>query len=164
MWPKGPDCMDTVSDKAWQEALGGKSYMMGVSPWFFHSANRGKNWIWRSDDLWAHRWAQTIEVAPHFIQYANPSTRFVITDVHYYLLESPHGTTLVNPTTLAQFTIVRKSLLDQQLMLTTCHTKIGATFSPFISPNIKAKTSLLSTIKCNTDTVILLSPEAGQEM
>lgn len=69
MWPKGPNDMDIGSDKAWQDALGEKSYMMGVSPWFFRSANGGKNWIWKGDDLWAQRWAQTVKVAPEFVQY-----------------------------------------------------------------------------------------------
>lgn len=68
MWPVGKNDKDMTSDTAWEEALGGKDYMMGVSPWFFRSANGGKNWLWKSDDLWTHRWAQTIKVAPRFVQ------------------------------------------------------------------------------------------------
>jgi len=68
MWPTGPTDMTIGNDKAWQEALGGKSYMMGVSPWFFRSATGGKNWVWKGDDLWAYRWNQTLEVEPEFVQ------------------------------------------------------------------------------------------------
>lgn len=42
--------------------------MMGVSPWFFHSASRGLGWVWRGDDLWADRWAHVLEVKPMFVQ------------------------------------------------------------------------------------------------
>lgn len=69
MWPEGPNNITTSSDEEWQETLGDKSYMMGISPWFFRSANGGKTWIWRGDNLWAHRWAQTAHVEPDFIQY-----------------------------------------------------------------------------------------------
>lgn len=68
MWPEGPDDKDIGSDAAWQEALGSKDYMMGVSPWFFRSAQGGKNWIWKGDDLWTYRWSQTVTVAPRFVQ------------------------------------------------------------------------------------------------
>jgi glucan endo-1,3-alpha-glucosidase len=57
------------SDNAWKSAVGGRTYMMGISPWFFHSASGGKNWVWRGDNLWADRWAQTLEVQPDFVQY-----------------------------------------------------------------------------------------------
>ncbi|KAG4439848.1 hypothetical protein IFR05_004661 [Cadophora sp. M221] len=68
MWPEGPNDMTTNLDEEWQKALGDKSYMMGVSPWFFRSASGGKNWVWRGDNLWAHRWTQTAKVEPDFIQ------------------------------------------------------------------------------------------------
>lgn len=69
MWPNGPQAMTTNSDDAWKGAIGGKTYMMGVSPWFFHSASGGKTWLWKGDDLWADRWAQTLQVQPEFVQY-----------------------------------------------------------------------------------------------
>jgi len=68
MWPEGPNDKDIGSDAAWQEALGSKDYMMGVSPWFFRSAEGGKNWVWKGDDLWTYRWAQTKKLAPRFVQ------------------------------------------------------------------------------------------------
>ncbi|KAE8447465.1 hypothetical protein EG329_010738 [Mollisiaceae sp. DMI_Dod_QoI] len=69
MWPNGASNMTDSGDKDWQAAIGsGKSYMMGVSPWFFHSASGGTDWVWRGDDLWADRWAETLDVAPEFVQ------------------------------------------------------------------------------------------------
>lgn len=69
MWPEGPNDKTTSSDDEWRQTLGDKSYMMGISPWFFRSANGGKNWVWRGDNLWAHRWAQAANVESDFIQY-----------------------------------------------------------------------------------------------
>jgi len=68
MWANGAANKTDASDKAWQAAIGSKSYMMGVSPWFFHSASGGKDWVWRGDDLWADRWAQTLDVKPQFVE------------------------------------------------------------------------------------------------
>lgn len=70
MWPVGASNMTDTLDKQWQAAIGtGKTYMMGVSPWFFHSASGGTDWVWRGDDLWADRWAETLDVNPEFVQY-----------------------------------------------------------------------------------------------
>ena len=56
-------------DKQWIAALaGGAAYMMGVSPWFFHSASGSKDWVWRGDDLWASRWNQTLDIKPQLIE------------------------------------------------------------------------------------------------
>ncbi|CZR50931.1 related to mutanase [Phialocephala subalpina] len=68
MWPDGASNMTDSLDKQYQSVLGSKSYMMGVSPWFFHSASGGKDWVWRGDDLWADRWAETLDVNPEFVQ------------------------------------------------------------------------------------------------
>jgi glucan endo-1,3-alpha-glucosidase len=69
MWPNGPNDKDVGADEAWIAALGeGKDYMMGVSPWFFRSAEGGKNWIWKGDDLWTQRWAQAATLKPRFVQ------------------------------------------------------------------------------------------------
>lgn len=68
MWPDGPSNSSTSLDLAWKSAIGSKSFMMGVSPWFFHSASGGKDWVWRGDSLWADRWAQTLEVDPEFVE------------------------------------------------------------------------------------------------
>jgi hypothetical protein len=70
MWPTGANNMTDDGDKAWVSALGSsKTYMMGVSPWFFHSASGGTDWIWRGDSLWADRWQQVMDVDPQFVEY-----------------------------------------------------------------------------------------------
>jgi glucan endo-1,3-alpha-glucosidase len=69
MWPDGASNETDANDKAWQNSTPGKTYMMGVSPWFFHSASGGTDWVWRGDDLWADRWAQTLDVDPDFVEY-----------------------------------------------------------------------------------------------
>jgi len=43
--------------------------MMGVSPWFFHSASGGQDWVWNGDTLWPDRWAETLSVQPDFVEY-----------------------------------------------------------------------------------------------
>jgi len=67
MWPNGANNMTLNPDRAWKSAIGNKAYMMGVSPWFFHSPPAA--WVWRGDDLWADRWAQAIEFSPEYVQY-----------------------------------------------------------------------------------------------
>ena len=55
MWPDGPRDMTTASDKEWQASLtpAGKSYMMGISPWFYTDLPAyDKAWVWRGDRLW----------------------------------------------------------------------------------------------------------------
>jgi hypothetical protein len=70
MWPNGATNETDAADLAWQAAIGSsKSYMMGVSPWFFHSASGGKDWVWRGDDLWANRWAEAETLKPQFVEY-----------------------------------------------------------------------------------------------
>jgi glucan endo-1,3-alpha-glucosidase len=51
MWPNGATNITDASDVSWKNAVSGKTYMMGVSPWFFHSASGGTDWVWRGDDL-----------------------------------------------------------------------------------------------------------------
>jgi hypothetical protein len=69
MWPNGAVNSTDTSDLAWKSALGSsKSYMMGISPWFFHSASGGKDWVWRGDSTWANRWGQVAAVNPQFVQ------------------------------------------------------------------------------------------------
>lgn len=52
MWPNGAVNETDAVDKIWQAALRtGKTYMMGVSPWFFHSASGGTTWVWRGEFL-----------------------------------------------------------------------------------------------------------------
>jgi glucan endo-1,3-alpha-glucosidase len=72
MWPNGAVSKTDEVDFDWKMATPGKTYMMGVSPWFFHSGSGGKDWVWRGDNLWADRWAQTLDVQPDFVQYVFP--------------------------------------------------------------------------------------------
>ncbi|RDW82909.1 hypothetical protein BP5796_04400 [Coleophoma crateriformis] len=68
MWPNGAADMSNTTDLAWKDAVSPKTYMMGVSPWFFHSTVGGQDWVWRGDDLWADRWEQVMEVKPDFVE------------------------------------------------------------------------------------------------
>lgn len=68
-WPHGPTGKDKSSDMAWQAALSGKPYMMGISPWFYTDLPQyGKNWGLRGDDLWSTRWQQAVELQPAFVE------------------------------------------------------------------------------------------------
>ncbi|KAK6581216.1 hypothetical protein PZA11_005907 [Diplocarpon coronariae] len=67
-WPVGASNITTDLDHAWTDVLGSKSYMMGISPWFFHSADSPKKWVWRGDDSWALRWKQAIDFGAPFLQ------------------------------------------------------------------------------------------------
>lgn len=68
-WPHGPQAKDTAADVQWQQALGGKPYMMGVSPWFYTNLPQyNKNWGWRGDDLWSTRWKQAADLQPEFVE------------------------------------------------------------------------------------------------
>ena len=61
MWPDGPHDMTAAPDRQWQAALrpARKSYMMGISPWFYTDLPAyGKAWVWRGDGLWWDRWQQ----------------------------------------------------------------------------------------------------------
>lgn len=71
MWPDGPHNMTTAPDEEWQASLkpAGKSYMMGISPWFYTDLPAyGKAWVWRGDSLWYDRWQQAVEVKPDFVE------------------------------------------------------------------------------------------------
>ena len=69
IWPDGPNNITDDTDKAWQAALPGKSYMMGVSPWFYTDLpGYNKAWVWRGDDMWHTRWMQTLDVKPQFVE------------------------------------------------------------------------------------------------
>lgn len=58
-WPHGDLNMTTFPDASYYEFLGGKPYMMPVSPWFYTNLpGYNKNWLWKGDDLWFHRWQQ----------------------------------------------------------------------------------------------------------
>jgi hypothetical protein len=68
-WPEGKNDKTTASDQAFRAALGGKPYMMPVSPWFFTNLpGWNKNWLWKGDGLWDLRWRQVAEVKPEYVQ------------------------------------------------------------------------------------------------
>ncbi|KAL9087001.1 MAG: hypothetical protein Q9165_006829 [Trypethelium subeluteriae] len=69
MWPHGPNNSTDDVDKSWQSALSGKSYMMGVSPWFYTNLpGYHKAWVWRGDDTWHLRWMEVLDVKPQFVE------------------------------------------------------------------------------------------------
>ncbi|GKT42730.1 mutanase Pc12g07500 [Colletotrichum spaethianum] len=58
-WAWGGHDVDTYTDASYNVFLGGKLYMMPVSPWFYtNMPGFGKNWIWRGDHAWYDRWVQ----------------------------------------------------------------------------------------------------------
>ena len=68
-WPDGNTNKDTRADQDWKSAMSGKTYMMGVSPWFYTSLPQyTKNWILRGDDLWSTRWNQVLQIQPDFVE------------------------------------------------------------------------------------------------
>ncbi|KAL9027222.1 MAG: hypothetical protein Q9196_004223 [Gyalolechia fulgens] len=66
-WPQGATDKTDESDQLWKAALGSKTYMMPVSPWFYANLP-DKNWVWRGDDMWHERWQQVLEVQPDFVE------------------------------------------------------------------------------------------------
>ncbi|KAF2479361.1 glycosyl hydrolase family 71-domain-containing protein [Neohortaea acidophila] len=71
MWPDGPNQMTTAPDQQWTSSLtpANKTYMMGVSPWFYTDLPAyNKAWVWRGDRLWFDRWQETQQVLPQFVE------------------------------------------------------------------------------------------------
>jgi len=68
-WPAGPNDMSSDIDKQYKSALGGKPYMMPVSPWFYTDLpGYNKHWTWRGDDLWFDRWQQVLDIQPDLVE------------------------------------------------------------------------------------------------
>ncbi|KAK2007854.1 hypothetical protein LZ32DRAFT_34490 [Colletotrichum eremochloae] len=68
-WAWGGHDMDTYTDASYDEFLGGKPYMMPVSPWFYtNMPGFGKNWLWRGDHAWYDRWVQVNWWQPEWVQ------------------------------------------------------------------------------------------------
>jgi hypothetical protein len=68
-WPNGATDMNTGDDQSYKNALGGKPYMMPVSPWFYTNLpGWTKNWLWRGDDLWYDRWQQVLDLQPEMVE------------------------------------------------------------------------------------------------
>lgn len=61
--------MNTYVDESYKQFLAGKDYMMPVSPWFYtNMPGFNKNWLWRGDDLWFHRWRDVHVMKPALVQ------------------------------------------------------------------------------------------------
>ncbi|OTA99377.1 glycoside hydrolase family 71 protein [Hypoxylon sp. CI-4A] len=69
-WPNAnQDAITTDADTGYQSALQGKSYMMGVSPYFYTDLPQySKNWYSSSDSLWYDRWSQVLEILPEYVE------------------------------------------------------------------------------------------------
>ncbi|CAI0649773.1 unnamed protein product [Colletotrichum noveboracense] len=68
-WPWGYWDMWTYSDASYKDYLGGKPYMMPISPWFYTNLpGYNKNWLWRGDHIWGDRWFQASWWQPEFIE------------------------------------------------------------------------------------------------
>ncbi|KAF2667664.1 putative glucan endo-1,3-alpha-glucosidase agn1 precursor [Microthyrium microscopicum] len=69
MWPSDPTQKVPTSDTAYINALGGKPYMMGISPWFYtRLPGYNKAWVFNVDTLWYSRWEQALTLKPQFIE------------------------------------------------------------------------------------------------
>lgn len=66
-WPIYPSNKDTTNDQLTRSMLGGKPFMMPVSPWFYANCYQ-KNWLWSGDNLWHERWQQVIEFQPELVE------------------------------------------------------------------------------------------------
>ncbi|KAH7310862.1 glycosyl hydrolase family 71-domain-containing protein [Stachybotrys elegans] len=70
-WAWGGEEIDTYTDAAYKQFLGGKPYMMAVSPWFYTNLpGFNKNWMWPDSKLrlWAQRWNQILYLQPEYVQ------------------------------------------------------------------------------------------------
>ncbi|KAJ9165719.1 Glycoside hydrolase [Coniochaeta hoffmannii] len=69
-WPQaGQTKMNTGEDIAYKQALQGKKYMMGVSPYFYTNLPQwSKNWYSSSESLWFDRWQHVLDIMPDFVE------------------------------------------------------------------------------------------------
>ncbi|KAK1971059.1 hypothetical protein LY78DRAFT_699556 [Colletotrichum sublineola] len=64
-WPYGQRNMTTYIDASYNQMLGGKPYMMPVSPWFFTNLpGYSKNWLWKSGDLCWNDYGESHYIGP----------------------------------------------------------------------------------------------------
>ena len=123
-WPKGEQNMTTYPDASYYQFLSGLPYMAPVSPWFYTNLpGYNKNWLWRGDDLWFHRWQQMISIdhPPEFIEIISwndfgeshyigglDSTQYEAFETgkapYNYLETMPHDGWRVSSTTTPRFT------------------------------------------------------------
>ncbi|KAF8452960.1 glycoside hydrolase [Terfezia claveryi] len=68
-WSITTEQKTTAEDTAWRNALGGKPYMMAVSPWFYTNLPQwNKNWLWKGDSLWFTRWEEVLDFMPNYVE------------------------------------------------------------------------------------------------
>ena len=69
-WPGSNQTKTTTfPDNEYLGLLPSKTYMMGVSPYFYTRISEfNKNWYSSSDSLWYDRWLQVLEVMPDMVQ------------------------------------------------------------------------------------------------
>ncbi|KAH8681791.1 glycoside hydrolase [Xylariales sp. PMI_506] len=69
-WPAaGATEMTDSDDLSYVDVLGGKPYMMPVSPYFYCPLTEySKNWYASSDRLWWDRWKQVMAVMPEYVE------------------------------------------------------------------------------------------------
>lgn len=101
-WPDGAQDKSTDADRGWIKILGGKPFMMPVSPWFYTNMPKwGKNWLWRGDNLWHDRWQEVVRLRPAMVQiltwndfgeahYIGPIHRGAVPDGAHYVDDMPH--------------------------------------------------------------------------
>ena len=101
-WPEGAADKTAEADEAWMKMLGGKTFMMPVSPWFYtNMPNWDKNWLWRGDDLWSDRWQDVVRLQPPLVEilswndfgeshYIGPIHPGAVPDGAEYVANMPH--------------------------------------------------------------------------
>ncbi|KAF2757998.1 glycoside hydrolase [Pseudovirgaria hyperparasitica] len=102
MWPRGAHDVSAAQDHSWKKTVADKTFMMGVSPWFYtRLPSFGKAWLWRGDDMWHQRWQQVLDVQPDIVQivtwndygeshYIGPRTGAVPPGADAYVNDMPH--------------------------------------------------------------------------
>lgn len=101
-WPEGAQDKSTDADEQWMKMLGGRPFMMPVSPWFYTNMPKwGKNWLWRGDDLWHDRWQEVVRLQPAVVEilswndfgeahYIGPIHGGAVPDGARYVEDMPH--------------------------------------------------------------------------
>jgi glucan endo-1,3-alpha-glucosidase len=69
-WPRAGQAAITLeSDLLYKSVLADKTFMMGVSPYFYTNLPQwSKNWYSSSESLWYDRWQQVLDIMPDHVQ------------------------------------------------------------------------------------------------
>jgi hypothetical protein len=70
VWPHaGQTGVPEQVDTDWKNILGDKTYIMGVSPWFYTKLEQfNKNWVARGAGLWHSRWQSVVDINPPIVE------------------------------------------------------------------------------------------------